>query len=435
MDDKYKSKRVTAKQAAARVQSGDRVYLGTASSFAYELMEALYDRRDELQDVTILCSMSLKKSRMFWEKPGEKNPFRISTYFLGAGERIAVKNGMPMEYTSFHLSQIDIWAREIARPDICFFETSRPDENGYFSYGPTGTCLHDFLREQAREIYLEANSQTPFLTGDRAVIHISEVDGFLETDNEVSVLPNEEIDELSKKISQTILTQVPDGATIQLGIGKLSTAVGYGLMEKNDLGIHSELFSEPMMHLMKNGNVTNRKKGFMDGVSVVGFSMGTKELFDYMNHNQRIYAGSFPFVNDARNIARNKNMISVNTAMSMDVFGQVAADSLGYHQQSAVGGQIDYVKGAQWSEGGKSFFAMTSSFMKNNERKSRITLNFPEGTAITTPRSEVQYVVTEYGMVNLKHLTMPDRIRAMIGLAHPEFRDQLTQEAKDRHLI
>lgn len=435
MDDKYKSKRVTAKQAVARVQSGDRVYLGTASSFAYELMEALYDRRDELQDVTILCSMSLKKSRMFWEKPGEKNPFRISTYFLGAGERIAVKNGMPMEYTSFHLSQIDVWAKEIARPDICFFETSRPDENGYFSYGPTGTCLHDFLREQAREIYLEANSQTPFLTGDRAVIHISEVDGFLETDNEVSVLPNEEIDEISKKISQTILTQVPDGGTIQLGIGKLSTAVGYGLMEKNDLGIHSELFSEPMMHLMKNGNVTNRKKGFMDGVSVVGFSMGTKELFDYMNHNQRIYAGSFPLVNDARNIARNKNMISVNTAMSMDVFGQVAADSLGYHQQSAVGGQIDYVKGAQWSEGGKSFFAMTSSFMKNNERKSRITLNFPEGTAITTPRSEVQYVVTEYGMVNLKHLTMPDRIRAMISLAHPEFRDQLTQEAKDRRLI
>ena len=189
------------------------------------------------------------------------------------------------------------------------------------------------------------------------------------------------------------------------------------------------------MHLMKNGNVTNRCKGFMDGQSVFAFSLGTKEMYDYMDHNPLLYSGTFPFVNDPRNIAKNKRMISINTAMSVDIFGQVAADSMGWTQQSAVGGQIDYVKGAQWSEGGKSIIALASSFEKNGERKSKISLCFPPGTAVTTPRSEVQYIATEYGCVNLKNLNMSDRVRAMINLAHPDFRDQLTEEARMHHLI
>ena len=296
--------------------------------------------------------------------------------------------------------------------------------------------MFTYLKENARVVVLESNAQTPYImNGEAHRIHISQADGMILTDSEVSPLPIDEIDEVSQRISDLVLEEVPDGATIQLGLGKVSTAIGYGLMKRNDLGIFSELFSEPMMHLMKNGNVTNRCKGFMDGQSVFAFSLGTKEMYDYMDHNPLLYSGTFPFVNDPRNIAKNKRMISINTAMSVDIFGQVAADSMGWTQQSAVGGQIDYVKGAQWSEGGKSIIALASSFEKNGERKSKISLCFPPGTAVTTPRSEVQYIATEYGCVNLKNLNMSDRVRAMINLAHPDFRDQLTEEARMHHLI
>ena len=431
----YQQKITTAREAVKCVRSGDSVYVGTASSFAYNLLDALWERRDELEDVTICCSMALKPVKMFTGPYEGHNPFRLSTYFLGVGERNAQKAGMPVEYTSFHLSQIDYWCREIAHADVCFFEVSEPDENGCCSFGPTGNCLHAFLQENARNIILEVNRQTPYIVGEKSLIPISSADAIIETDCAVAAIPEDTVDDISQQISDYILQEIPDGATIQLGIGKISTAVGYGLMQKNDLGIYSELFSEPMMHLMKNGNVTNRNKGFLDGVSVFGFAMGSKEMYDYMDHNQKIIGASFPFVNDPRNIAKNKNMISVNSAMAIDVFGQIAAEAMGFHQQSAVGGQIDFVKGSQWSEGGKSFIATSSSFVKNGERKSKIVLNFPPGTAISTPRSEVQYVVTEYGCVNLKPLTMSERINAMISLAHPDFREQLRKEAVEKQLI
>ena len=427
----------TAAEAVKCVKSGDRVYVGTASSFAYELMDALWERRDELEDVTILCSMSLKPSKMFSTDHAERTPFTIDTCFLGARERVAHrKHGRPMNFTSFHLSQGDIWCREVGRPDVCFLEVTRPDDDGYVSFGPSGGCMYVYLMEKARTVVLECNAQTPYILGDpTSRMHISRADALILTDSAVSPLPNEEVDEVSQKISDLVLAEVPDGATIQLGLGKVSTAIGYGLMQKNDLGIFSELFSEPMMHLMQNGNVTNTEKGFMDGKSVFAFSLGTAEMYRFMDRNPLIYNCTFPFVNDPVNIAKNKRMISINTAMSVDLFGQVAADSMGWTQQSAVGGQLDFVKGAQMSEGGKSIIALASAFEKNGKLESKITLRFPVGTAVTTPRSEVQYVATEYGCINLKHLNMADRVRAMISLAHPAFRDQLTEEAKAHHLI
>ncbi|MBQ8589826.1 MAG: acetyl-CoA hydrolase [Firmicutes bacterium] len=432
----FEEKRMTAQEGAKLVRSGDRVYVGTASSFAYELMDALWERRDELEDVTILCSLSLMKSKMFGTDVDERNPFTIEVFFLGAQERNAhKKHGMPLNFTSFHLSQVDYWCQEIGRADVCFFEVSRPDEQGWFSYGPSGGCVYDFMVDKARHIVLESNAQTPYIVGQRCKIHGSRVDGIVYTDRIVSPLPADEVDEVSQKISELILAEVPDGATIQLGLGKVSTAVGYGLKDKNDLGIFSELLSDPMVQLMKNGNVTNTKKGYMDGVSVFAFSLGPKEMYDYMDNNPQFWNGTFPFVNDTRNIAKNKNMISINSAMSVNLFGEVVADSMGFHQQSAVGGQLDFVKGAQMSEGGKSFIALASAFEKNGKLESKISLTFPMGTCVTTPRSEVQYVATEYGCVNLKRLNMKDRVRAMISLAHPAFRDQLTEEAKTYHLI
>ena len=433
----YKGKIMSAAEAAKLVKSGDRVYVGTASSFSYDMLDALWDRRDELEDVAILCSMSVRPSRMFSADHDEHNPFHVETFFLGAQERIAHrKHGMPLEFTCFHLSQIDLWCKYVGKPDVCFFQVSMPDENGMVSCGPSGGCMYTYLAENARNIVFECNAQVPYImNGEKHLLPLSMADAIVYADYPVSPLARDEVDEISQKISDFVMDEVPDGATIQLGLGKISTAVGYGLLKKNDLGIFTEMFNEPMMELMKNGNVTNKNKGFMDGLSVFAFSMGSNEMYNFMDHNPDLYAGTFPFVNDPRNIAKNKRMMSINTAMSVDLFGQVAADSMGFTQQSAVGGQIDFVKGAQWSEGGKSIIALASSFERDGQRQSKICLNFPAGTAVTTPRSEVQYVATEYGCVNLKKLNMSDRVRAMISLAHPDFRDQLRDEAREHGLI
>ena len=437
IEEVYRDKIMSGAEAAKLVKSGDRVYVGTASSFAYDMLDALWDRRDELEDVAILCSMSVRPSRMFSADHDGHNPFHVETFFLGAQERIAHrKHGMPLEFTCFHLSQIDLWCNYVGKPDVCFFQVSMPDENGMVSCGPSGGCMYTYLAENARNIVFECNAQVPYImNGEKHLLPLSMADAIVPADYPVSPLAKDEVDEISQKISDLVMEEVPDGATIQLGLGKISTAVGYGLLQKNDLGIFSELFSEPMMEMMKNGNVTNKNKGFMDGLSVFAFSMGSNEMYNFMDHNPDLYAGTFPFVNDPRNIAKNKRMMSINTAMSVDLFGQVAADSMGWSQQSAVGGQIDFVKGAQWSEGGKSIIALASSFERDGQRQSKICLNFPAGTAVTTPRSEVQYIATEYGCVNLKKLNMSDRVRAMISLAHPDFRDQLRDEAKKHGLI
>ena len=437
IEEVYRDKIMSGAEAAKLVKSGDRVYVGTASSFAYDMLDALWDRRDELEDVAILCSMSVRPSRMFSADHDGHNPFHVETFFLGAQERIAHrKHGMPLEFTCFHLSQIDLWCKYVGKPDVCFFQVSMPDENGMVSCGPSGGCMYTYLAENARNIVFECNAQVPYImNGEKHLLPLSIAEAIVYADYPVSPLAKDEVDEISQKISDLVMEEVPDGATIQLGLGKISTAVGYGLLQKNDLGIFSELFSEPMMELMKNGNVTNKNKGFMDGLSVFAFSMGSNEMYNFMDHNPDLYAGTFPFVNDPRNIAKNKRMMSINTAMSVDLFGQVAADSMGFTQQSAVGGQIDFVKGAQWSEGGKSIIALASSFERDGQRQSKICLNFPAGTAVTTPRSEVQYIATEYGCVNLKKLNMSDRVRAMISLAHPDFRDQLRDEAREHGLI
>lgn len=440
------SKITTASEAVKRVRSGDRVYIGTSSSFAYDLVDALYDRKDELENVTLLCSMSITPCRMFntdWPADipaGSKgNPFIFDTFFLGAGERRAHRtHGMSFEFTSFHLSQIDLWMRTIGRPDISFLQVSPPDEDGFCSYGSSGICDHKYVVEETRrDVFLEINTGSPYIYGQDNLISMDheKVAGIVHTDRNAPELMPDKVDDISRQISEIVVAEVPDGATLQLGLGKLSTAIGYDLKHKNDLGIFSELFSQPMMMLMQNGNVTNQAKGFMDGKSVFSFAAGTQEMYDFMDHNPEIYGAPFPFVNDARNIARNRNMISINSAMAVNLYGEVAADAMGYTQQSAVGGQLDFVKGAQWSEGGKSIIALSSSFMKHNKRRSKINLQFPPGTPVTTPRSEVQYIATEYGCVNLKTLNMSDRVRAMIRLAHPDFRDQLTQEAKDAGLL
>ncbi len=429
----YQSKLMSAEEAVKIIKSGDRVYCGTASSGAYALLEALWNRRHELEDVTILGSNLYQASPVYDES--EDNPFAFNTYFMGIAERKRLKGGSPITFNSVHLSRVDLWAKDIAKPDVCMFEVSRPDENGYMSFGPSGACVHRDLQNLTKYTIVQVNSNTPYVLGHDNMIHVSEVDAIVEADWNYMDYTSGEPDEISSQIASHVLKEIPDGATIQLGLGGISIAVGYGLKEKNDLGVYTELLAQPMYELIKSGNVTNQHKGFMDGTTVFSFSFGSPEMYRDLDHNDQYYSAPFTYVNDARNIAKNRNMISINSTMSLNLYGEAAADCLGWKQQSATGGQLDFVRGAQWSEGGKSIIAFASSFVKNGKRISKIVPFFPAGSAVTTPRSDIHYVATEYGCIDIRALTMPDRARALISLAHPDFRDELTEQAKQYGLF
>lgn len=307
------------------------------------------------------------------------------------------------------------------------------------SFGASGCCMHPFIQEETDNIVLQINRFSPYVTGQRTKIHISQARHVVWADVEKETIPGgpAEEDPTVAAMSRYLLDQIPDGACIQLGIGGVATAVGYGLMSKNDLGCHTEMMSDSIMALMKAGVINNSRPKFIPGRTVVGFAFGSRALYEFLDHNEDLFFGPFPVVNNPVNIAQNDNMISINTAMSIDLFGQVAAEGMGTRQFSGTGGQGDYVRGAQLAKGGKSFLAFSSTVGVGSDGtpKSRIVPTFPPATIVTTPRSDVQYVVTEYGVVNLKPLTTRDRARALIDLAHPDCRGMLTAEAKKLGLL
>ena len=429
-----KNKLTSPEEAVKLVHDHDRVFIGFVSNITPVLSDALWERRHELNDITIISGLLLRPTRLYTE-PAENQPFKMLSLFLGPFERTAMKIGRPSAFTSLHLSQIDDWFHNIGKVSVVFISASMPDENGNVSFGVSGGSVYRFLLDTADRIILELNPNMPYVYGQDTIFNIKDADAIVMSDKAIPEMAEGEPDEITEKISDQIVPLIPDGATIQLGIGGLSSAIGNKLTDKNDLGIFSEMLCPSMVKLMKNGNVTNKYKGFMDGKSVYAFAAGDKAMYDFMDHNENIYNAYFSFANDPRMIMKNKKMISINTAMAINLYGETAADAIGYHQYSAIGGQLDYVRGAQWSEGGKSIIAMDSSYVKNGKRYSKINFTFPEGTPISTPRSDIEYVATEYGCIDLKHLTMADRVRAMISLAHPDFRDELTEKARHVDLI
>ncbi|MBQ3425068.1 MAG: acetyl-CoA hydrolase [Clostridia bacterium] len=422
---------VTCDEAVRLVKDGDRVHIGYCSSVAYKLAEALAMRREELHNVVILSGLLNRPLSCF----GADSVGHISnvSFFVGSTERTGIRNGVT-DFTSLHLSQSPYWVRHTARPNVAFLEVSAPDDEGYMSYGASGVGFHEAVKEYADTIILQINKNAPYVFGEHNKIHISEATAVVFSDDDVLAIP-EVLDDTSREIAKLVVDQVPDGATIQLGIGAVSNAVGYALACKNDLGVHTEMYTDSMMQLQKDGVITNRCKSLLPGKSVTAFALGSKGLYEYVHRNEELYFCPFSYVNDPAVIGQNDRMISINTAMAMDLYGQVAADSIGLKQQSAVGGQLDYVRGAQRAKDGKSIIAMPSTIGAGEKRSSRIMLQFPPGTAITTPRSDVQYVATEYGCVNIRELPMRERIRAMISLAHPDYRNELEAQAKEYRLI
>ena len=426
----FHSKTADPDQAVQLVQSGDRVFVGVCTSVANVLCDALARRSSELEDIEI-CGAMLPGQFKLLDHKG----FQVNTYFMGAKERECLRQRRA-NFTTVHLSQVDRWCLETAPADVAFFEVSPPDEDGYMSYGASGVALHTYVRQAAGRVILQINANVPYVFGEENRIHISQADTVVWGDSPLMEDPGLAFSDTIQTISNYIIDQIPDGACIQLGLGGVSNAVGYGLKKKNDLGAHSELMTDSIMGLMKLGVVNNSRKTWHRGQTVAAFSLGSTELYRFINHNPQMYFMPFPLVNSPLNIAKNDNMISVNTALSIDLFGQVNADNFAGRQYSATGGQVDFVRGAQMSRGGKSFIAVTSTVdSRKSGRSSRIVPQFPTGTAVTTPRSDVQYIVTEYGCIDLKPLCMRDRAQALISLAHPDFRPQLMDQARELKIL
>lgn len=425
--DEYRKKLRTAADAVKCVRSGDRVFIGAASSVAQTLADALYERMDELNDVTLSGALIAAPQKCF--KKEARGHFSFKTFFMGPQERLGFENGV-VEYSSVHLSRIEHWCTSVARPDIAFLDVSRPDDEGYVSFGATGTAFFGNIADACETIILQVNDRTPYVYGTGNRIHISAADIIVETSHLQPSVTDSEPNEEEKAIASHIINEIPDGATIQLGIGRIAGAVGYGLINHRDLGVHTELMTDSMKYLYEKGVVTGRRKALLPGKMTASFTFGSHELYEFLDRNKDMHFAPYSFVNDPYTIAQMDDFMSINTALMVDLTGQVHSESLGMRQYSGTGGQLDFVRGSQMSKGGKSFIALSSSVDSRNQRKtSRIVLAAPQGTAVTTPRTEVQYVVTEFGSVNLKEMTMRERALALIDLAHPDFRQELLEQA------
>ncbi|NCC69534.1 MAG: 4-hydroxybutyrate--acetyl-CoA CoA transferase, partial [Clostridia bacterium] len=315
--------------------------------------------------------------------------------------------------------------------DAYFAVVSPMDKHGYFSTGGDGSNSFAMMKK-AKRIYLEVNNNMPRALS-AAAIHISQVTALCENNVELPVLQPAALDEVSMTIGNLIAEEIPDGATLQLGIGAIPDAVGMALKSKRDLGIHTEMFTDSMVELIECGAVNNSLKPIHTGKTVTTFALGSKRMYDFIDDNPGIEILPVDYVNDPSTIAKHPNFMSINAALEVDFFGQVCAESIGTRHVSGTGGQVDYVRGAISSKGGKSFIAFPST--AKNGTLSKIVPTLTPGAIVTTGKNDVDCIVTEYGIAKLRGRTLSQRVKALIAIAHPKFRDELTYAAKKQNIM
>ena len=430
---KYADKIVSAKEAIEYIRPGDTIHSTMFSSIPYALFKELTKHKDRLSNVNIYMGFGgclyRPLANMF---NGHVN---INSMFFGPAERIfKYKLGSNIGFQVLQLSQSFDDRAHYHKVDVIMMAATPPDEDGNMSFGliPIDTELC----HMARNVIIQVNKNIPFIRGVDNMINIKDVTCVVNKNERLCVLKENEPNESDRKIAALIAEHIPDGACLQFGIGGLSAAMGEVCRDKKHLGIHTEMFVEAMIDLIKRGAVDNSMKKIDRGISTFGFAMGSKKMNKFLDHNPYCETRRFMYSNNPYVIAQNDNVISINSAMQIDITGQVAAESIGFKQYSGIGGQLDFVRGSQMSKGGHSFIAFNSTWTdKMGKPHSKIVLSHPAGTAVTTPRSEVEYIVTEYGIADLKYQTLEQRAKRLIAIAHPDYRDELTYEAKKVGLI
>ncbi|MGA2547649.1 MAG: acetyl-CoA hydrolase/transferase C-terminal domain-containing protein [Rectinemataceae bacterium] len=414
----YRDRCVPAERALKAVKSGDRVVLGHAAGEPRELVRELLRQAGRLRGVEIVHMVPLYPCE--YAKPEYKESFTHNSLFVGAGSREAVNAGRA-DYTPCFFSEIPRLFRDRILPvDVALIQLSPPDKHGYMSFGVSV----DYTMQAARSARLtiaEVNRQTPRTHG--SYIHVSEVDLLVEADYSLPEIPLPEISEVEERIGAHVASLVPDGANLQLGIGAIPDAVLKFLGDKRDLGIHTEMFSDGVVHLFDLGVVTNRFNNLNPGKFTASFLMGTQRLYDFVHENPAVNMMPIDYTNSVRVAGALDNLISINSALEVDLKGQVCSEMIGSRQFSAVGGQVDFVRAASASAGGKSIIAFPST--GKNGSVSRIVADLSPGACVTTSRNDVHFVVTEYGVADLRGKTVRQRAEALVGIAHPDFRESL----------
>lgn len=428
----YESLVTTADEAIAEaVESGDRIFLTGNCSVPQRLMEALVDHAPALHDVEICHALTLGSGD--YVAPEMEGHIRANSLFIGPNVRKAVQEGRA-DFTPVLLSEFTLLFKNDVLPlDVAFVHLSPPDEHGFCSYG-IETGLTKSPAESADIIIAEVNENMPRCLGD-SFIHVSRLDYIVPVDYPLLELPMTEggLSDVHIKIGQYIAELIPDGATMQMGIGAIPDAVLKFLQDKRDLGVHTELFSDSVIDLVESGVLTNAQKTLHPGKITAGFMIGTHRLYEWAHDNPLIELHRTEYINDPFVIAQNDRQVAINSAIEVDLTGQVCADSIGPKLYSGVGGQLDFIYGASRSEGGVPIIALPSTV--KGKGISRIVPMLKRGAGVVTSRYHVHYVVTEYGVADLYGKTIRERAKALISIAAPEFRDKLTHEAQELNYI
>jgi len=422
--EQYNKKTVTASQAAHVVKSGNRIFLTGNCSVPRTILSALVERAQEVENVEICQALTIGPAD--YVAPDMAGHLRVNTMFISHNTRQAVQAGRS-DFTPVLLSEFPKLFKDGHLPvDISMVHLSPPDEHGFCSFG-VEVGLSKSPAESAKIIIAEVNEQMPRTLGD-SFIHVSKLDYIVPVNYALPELAmsSGKPDETIETIAQFIAELIPDGATMQMGIGAIPDAVLKYLFDKKDLGVHTELFSDGVIDLVETGVLTNARKTLHTGKIVAGFILGTKRLYKWVHDNPLLELHRTEYVNDPFVVAQNERMVAINSAIEIDLTGQVCADSIGPKLYSGVGGQLDFIYGASRSKGGVPIIALPS--MAKNF--SRIVPMLKEGAGVVTTRNHVRYVITEYGIADLYGKTIRQRAQALIGLAHPDFRDKLMHQAK-----
>ncbi len=434
----YQSKLTTPDQAVASIPTGSKLSMGMAMAEPPALLKALADRAEagrimELEVYYFESTSIAGKTILRYELNDRIRPYCM---FIAGTERALIKRGVEdggrkvINYVPNNFHQTPRLLIDEIGIDTFVCTVSPMDRHGYFSFG-TGNDYSTKVARAAKRLIVEVNENMPRVMGAGAALHISEVDAIVENHVPLLELPIRAPTPADEVIGRTIAGLVPDGACLQMGVGALPNLVCAALKDRNDLGVHTEALNPGLVDLIRAGVANNRRKTIDRGKSVFTFAMGQKAMYDFLNDNPAVESAPVDYVNDPRIIAQNDNVVSINATIQIDLTGACNSEHMLGHQYSASGGQLDFVRGAYASKGGKSIIAAQSTAAKGKVSRIVARLDGP----VTTPRIDTHYVVTEFGAVNLKGLSSTERAKALIALAHPEFRDELTEAAKQQHLI